>query len=76
MCKSLLSLQLARQGLNVMIISRSEEKLQKVAEEISELPLLSSIHHSITVVILNLELSRSFMLPVYNTLPLVTPLPY
>ena len=28
--------QLARQGLNVVIMSRSEEKLQKVAEEIRE----------------------------------------
>ena len=30
------SLQLARRGLNVVIMSRSEEKLQKVADEISE----------------------------------------
>ena len=29
-------MQLARQGLNVVIMSRSEEKLQKVANEISE----------------------------------------
>ena len=29
-------IQLARQGLNVVIMSRSEEKLQKVADEISE----------------------------------------
>ena len=28
---------MARQGLNVVIMSRSEEKLQKVADEISEL---------------------------------------
>ena len=28
--------QLARQGLNVVIMSRSEEKLQKVADEIRE----------------------------------------
>ena len=31
------SLQLARQGLNVVLMSRSEEKLNKVATEISEL---------------------------------------
>ena len=30
------SLQLARRGLNVVIMSRSQEKLQKVADEISE----------------------------------------
>ena len=29
-------LQLARRGLNVVIMSRSQEKLQKVADEISE----------------------------------------
>ena len=31
------TLQLARQGLNVVLMSRSEEKLNKVATEISEL---------------------------------------
>ena len=33
----LLHFQLARQGLNVVIMSRSQDKLQKVADEISEL---------------------------------------
>ena len=33
----LLYFQLARQGLNVVIMSRSQDKLQKVANEISEL---------------------------------------
>ena len=31
------ALELARQGLNVVLMSRSEEKLNKVATEISEL---------------------------------------
>ena len=30
--------QLARQGLNVVLMSRSNQKLQKVADEISEYP--------------------------------------
>ncbi len=30
------ALELARKGLNVVIMSRSEEKLQKVADEISK----------------------------------------
>ncbi len=35
------SLELARKGLNVVIMSRSEEKLQKVADEISKSILIA-----------------------------------
>lgn len=34
-------LQLARRGLNVVIMSRSQEKLEKVADEISKALVLS-----------------------------------
>ena len=38
--------QLAKRGLNVVLMSRSEEKLNKVATEISEL-----MHNSVVVLV-------------------------
>ena len=40
------SLQLAKQGLNVVIMSRSQVKLQKVADEISERQDIARCTHS------------------------------
>ena len=37
LCVKLKFLQLARRGLNVVIMSRSQEKLKEVEDEISEL---------------------------------------
>ena len=42
------SLQLARRGLNVVIMSRSEKKLQKVADEISETRYCLKHTHTLT----------------------------
>ena len=48
--------QLAKRGLNVVLISRSEEKLNKVATEISEL-----MHNNVIVVSVCLSVSILFV---------------